>query len=338
MDAHAAPHDHSAHASTTGGMEHDKYHGAVQRHADGSYFYTHGAFLGHVVPGSFFIVWGTWWAVCLYHYYLRACVARKQFTGRAWWRVPFGSARVRNIPFEPLVMVLLPLCGILGELWLGHESYRKLFADNGMFFMDNLNDWQHSTMYAAFMTAGLVDLAAHYLGAPALVEKAYLLLAFLVQGTLLVFHLKGPDVEIMVHLILALQVFATVFAIMGEIASPHSIIVASLRPAITILQGVWWIQTAYIMYRGVPMWDPDYMGSVMMVPVVFVLHMLWISAAMLALLLVMRALHARYEGRPIAFVPPAGDARAGHAGASKHEHDEHGIELGSLIPDKSYLA
>ena len=116
-------------------------------------------------------VWGTWWTVCLYHYYLRSCVARKQFTGRAWWRVPFGSARVRNIPFEPLVMVLLPLCGILGELWLGHESYRKLFADNGMFFMDNLNDWQHSTMYAAFMTAGLVDLAAHYLGAPALVEK-----------------------------------------------------------------------------------------------------------------------------------------------------------------------
>ena len=86
------------------------------------------------------------------------------------------------------------------------------------------------------------------------------------------------------------------------------------------------------------MWDPDYMGSVMMVPVVFVLHMLWISAAMLTLLLVLRALYARYEGRPIAFAPPTGDARAGYTAAGKHEHDEHGIELGSLIPDKSYLA
>lgn len=35
-------------------MEHD--HGAVLRHADGTYYYTHGAWLGHVVPGSFFVV------------------------------------------------------------------------------------------------------------------------------------------------------------------------------------------------------------------------------------------------------------------------------------------
>lgn len=44
------PHDHLAHAP------HDKMHAAVERLPDGSYRYPHGAFLGHVVPGSFFMV------------------------------------------------------------------------------------------------------------------------------------------------------------------------------------------------------------------------------------------------------------------------------------------
>ena len=31
-------------------------HGSVGRNPDGSYYYTHGAFLGHIVPGLFFAV------------------------------------------------------------------------------------------------------------------------------------------------------------------------------------------------------------------------------------------------------------------------------------------
>jgi hypothetical protein len=36
-------------------------------------------------------------------------------------------------------------------------------------------------------------------------------------------------------------------AILGEIAAPRSILAASARPWLTMLQGAWWIQTAYIM-------------------------------------------------------------------------------------------
>ena len=130
--------------------------------------------------------------------------------------------------------------------------------------------------------------------------QAFLGLSFMTEGLLLVFHLKGPRVEVMVHLILVLQVFATggrkgaagrlpcclnivdgnsmlacpspclfpcpspcpapcpppcairpsppaVVAILGEIAAPRSILAASARPWLTMLQGAWWIQTAYIM-------------------------------------------------------------------------------------------
>lgn len=36
-------------------------------------------------------------------------------------------------------------------------------------------------------------------------------------------------------------------AILAELAAPTSILAAAARPWLTVLQGVWWIQTAYIM-------------------------------------------------------------------------------------------
>ena len=35
---------------------------------------------------------------------------------------------------------------------------RRLYAENGRFEIGNLQDWQHSAMYAAFLLSGVVDL------------------------------------------------------------------------------------------------------------------------------------------------------------------------------------
>lgn len=71
-------HDHSAHAgmdmsmSSPAPMSHD--HGAVLRHEDGTYYYTHGAWLGHIVPGSFFVVRvGPAWACCVAYLHAHVC-------------------------------------------------------------------------------------------------------------------------------------------------------------------------------------------------------------------------------------------------------------------------
>lgn len=40
---------------------------------------------------------------------------------------------------------------------------------------------------------------------------------------------------------------AAVAVILVELAVPASILVAAARPWLTMLQGAWWIQTAYIM-------------------------------------------------------------------------------------------
>ncbi|GAB4813862.1 hypothetical protein N2152v2_000908 [Parachlorella kessleri] len=296
---------------------HDKYHNSVGRNPDGSYYYIHGAFLGHVVPGTFFIVWGTWWMVAGFQFYLVSLANKQSFKSRSWYRWPWAPRVIQQLPLEPIVKVVLPSLGILGELWAGHESYRQLLADNGTFQVDNLNDWQHSTMYLAFVTSGVVDLLGHFTQRlPAGTEHGFLSLAFVVQLLLLVFHLKGPGIEIMVHLILALQarhrVAGIVVATFAEVAHPQSILMASVRPYLTILQGVWWIQTAYIMYVSDPKWDPDSMAGTMMAPVVLAVHMLWIAFASLSVLLVMRVLYERVTGRAL----PLPAAAAGTAGTA----------------------
>ena len=39
-------------------------------------------------------------------------------------RWPWAPRLIHQLPLEPIVKVLLPSLGILGELWAGHESYR----------------------------------------------------------------------------------------------------------------------------------------------------------------------------------------------------------------------
>ena len=211
-------------------------HGAIGRNPDGSYYYTHGAFLGHIVPGSFFIIWGVYWLLATFHAYLQASALRRQFSPRSWYLCPWGTAWLRAFPLEPVIKIVLPSIGILGEVWLGHPSWRTLIGPDGKFVVDNINDWQHSAMYSCFVASGITDLLGHFSHLPAGIDRAFLGLAFLCQGVLLVFHLKGPQIEILVHLILVLQIFATVIATFMEGIWLDSLPTAAARPILTILQ------------------------------------------------------------------------------------------------------
>ena len=276
-------------------------HASIGRNPDGSYYYTHGAFLGHIVPVIFFIIWGTWWLVALFDHFLTTAAFKHQFRTKSWYRVFFGPVWLRRIPLEPLIKVILPTFGILGELWLGHPSWRTLIAPDGKFVVDNINDWQHSTMYLAFVLSGVVDMIGHYSphSTPEGTSLAFVSLAFLVQGVLLVFHLKGPAIEVMVHLILVLVIFATFISCVFEGFNRGQVLVGSLRPLLTLLQGVWWVQTAFIMFVSDPAYDPEYMGGTMMVPAVFVVHMMWLCVAGVVLLGVMSRVYSKRFGREI---------------------------------------
>ncbi len=80
---------------------------------------THGAFKGHLLPGCFFLIWGTYWLISVFRLHLKS-TEKKHFKSRAWY--PFIWPK--SIPLEPLLKIVFPFIGINGELWAGHDHYR----------------------------------------------------------------------------------------------------------------------------------------------------------------------------------------------------------------------
>lgn len=208
-------------------------------------------------------------------------------------------------------MVVLPSIGILDELWMANSfEWLTLMGTDGKFIADSIEDWQHSAMYLAFIASGVVDVIAALIGLPSGTEHGFLGLAFLVEGILLAFHLKGPEIEVIMHLIMALLVFATVIAVAVEAACPHNLFIASMRPMLTIVQGVWWLQMLCMNY---PAFDPNEMEGAMMAPVILVVHMLWIALASIVVFLVMRFMHSRALGCDVVGFMPLKNSIDGHA-------------------------
>ena len=100
------------------GMSHDTVVAAL---APGTIRHpTHGAFKGHLLPGCFFLIWGTYWLVSVYRVHLQS-TDKKPYKTRAWYPFPWP----KQLPLEPLLKVVFPFIGINGELWAGHDHYRS---------------------------------------------------------------------------------------------------------------------------------------------------------------------------------------------------------------------
>ncbi|KAK9803119.1 hypothetical protein WJX73_006959 [Symbiochloris irregularis] len=266
----AAGHDHSAHS--------------MDEQPTTPYAYVapaHGTWEGHVLPGSFFLIWSTWWLFSNFRLYLRSST-KFPYISRSWYEWPWW---VRSVPLEPLFKVVFPFIGINMELWAGHVSYRRLHDDLGRFQLGNMQDWQHSAMYAAFMVSGIVDLIGHYCHAvlPTGTEHGFLGAALLVEGILFAFHLKGTALDWNLHFLLVLVIMLAAIVTWAEIAQPCSVLMSTLRAQLVMLQGVWFCQIAQILFRPNAAWDPNYHGSGMFVPVVFCM---WLLAVLFSTLLV----------------------------------------------------
>lgn len=72
--------------------------------------------------------------------------------------------------------------------------------------------------------------------------QAFLGLAFSVEGMLLAFHLKGTQLEVLVHLLLVITTLACAFFIFLEVVFPNSVLVSLARCWSVLLQGTWWCQ------------------------------------------------------------------------------------------------
>jgi len=76
-------------------------------------------------------------------------------------------------------------------------------------------------------------------------------IAFVVEGLLFAFHLEGSDLNWKVHFLLVMTIFAAVGAILGEIAAPGNVLLGMARAQLVMLQGVWFMQIAKLLFEGV---------------------------------------------------------------------------------------
>lgn len=76
-------------------------------------------------------------------------------------------------------------------------------------------------------------------------------MAFVVEGLLFAFHLEGSELNWKAHLLLVMSIFAAVGAILGEIAAPGNVLLGLARAQLVMLQGLWFMQIAKLLFEGV---------------------------------------------------------------------------------------
>lgn len=181
-----------------------------------------GTFIGHLIPGIVFTVWGLWWL---------------------WELTASGRPRVAGEPVErSLIPPGLKILAFLVALPLE-------MPNSGWEPMDWVMGWHHITGYLGFALSGLVDLAArrgllsHRATYIALAAAAF-------NGALLFFgHGNAPGVEGSAHNLLMSMFFAVGIFSLLEIAAPAWKF-EWFRVGSMIGLGAWLSLTAWMLFRS----------------------------------------------------------------------------------------
>lgn len=75
-------------------------------------------------------------------------------------------------------------------------------------------------------------------------------MAYVIEGLLFSFHLRGDLLDVEIHTLLVITIFLTAIVIFAEIQHNSNVLLSALRPILVIMQGVWFVQAAFILFRG----------------------------------------------------------------------------------------
>ena len=118
---------------------------------------------------------------------------------------------------------------------------------------NNMNNFQHSSMYFAFVVSGMVDLAQRWGWFPLEMKSVGhigLCMAFFVEGSLFAGHPKPSHLETFTHTVIAYATWAQIAILLLELWKPHMIMLSYLKSWPLIIHGVWFYVVGYIMYIG----------------------------------------------------------------------------------------
>lgn len=204
-----------------------------------------GTFIGHVLPGTGFLLIGLWHLFNTITNYARA---PWDFHTRPWFPVKFREGKLRYLE---LAAIIAGSClSILAELFIGPERHQPL-ADDWSIPPEHLNNFEHSSISLFFLIYASVALyvALSKLTVPAGALHVIAALAF--SQELLLFHLHSADhmgAEGQYHWLLQLIVVVTLSATLLEIPLPQSFLVATVRSASLVFQGAWFVNMGFMLW------------------------------------------------------------------------------------------
>ena len=200
-----------------------------------------GTLLGHVVPGTFFILFAIWWGFCLAVKHYRIKHSRKLLIYRSTTTFPCLCGLIREqILVESYLKLFCALLGMIGEFLTGFaHSIDEISQEKILTFGEN--NTQHMTMFFAFALASIVEILVYkkYL-LPTGIEFLANIFAYGIEGFLFHFHLHGRNpIDIHVHTLLVYAILFCLIAAIWEYNRPNQIYATYARTAGTFLQGVW---------------------------------------------------------------------------------------------------
>ncbi|XP_035674526.1 transmembrane protein 45B-like [Branchiostoma floridae] len=250
---------------------------------------------GHAAPGSFFLLFGIWWTVKYSVMWAGRMGGRQTCTGPAMCKnvtnAPLVCRLLSRVPVIGLCKIGFSLGGLIGQQVTA--NWTLINPTNGQF--QNLNDWQHTTMFLFFIFSGFCDfLVAFKAPVPSGIDYLSFSMAFAVEGLLFFYHLHGrAELDVHLHKLLLLAIAACAIVSGLEAWNSDTLLLPMIRTAFVLLQGTWFWQVGLILYPPFPgnKWDLTSHANMMFVTMAFCWHILGILLFMCVVYTVVYLIH-----------------------------------------------
>lgn len=245
-----------------------------------------GTFVGHALPGTFFLIFGVWWTIQIFIQYYSSLKHNVRFTSSLTF--PCNCGRFKNVPIQPCLIIFFTAVGFFLEIYTGTTNEHFSAPGNA----------HHATMYFFFGVMAVINLMAHFeVNMPKDIEYAMAVIAFFVEWILFKFHLydRSP-LDVLVHTLLNYVVAANIISILVEIKYRHQVLAPLFRAYLVFLQGTWFWAVGIILYNPNPnakKWDEEDNEQLMIATMFFAWHTVIVFLIMLGINSIVSVIHSK---------------------------------------------